>query len=180
MSSLNAITTERLLLNAPAFDDAKAIFETYASDPAVTTYVGWPRHRNIDDSIAFIECANAEWSRSSIGPYLIRDRKDGTLLGSTGISCTGKGDAMTGYVLAEANWGKGFATEVVHAMIAVARQLDLLTLFALCHPAHSASCRVLEKTGFRLDSTWSETITFPNVVGGQSIVPVCYRQSLSR
>jgi ribosomal-protein-alanine N-acetyltransferase len=180
MSSLNAITTERLLLNAPAFDDAKAIFETYASDPAVTTYVGWPRHRNIDDTIAFIEFANAEWSRSSIGPYLIRDRKDGTLLGSTGISCTGKGDAMTGYVLAEANWGKGFATEVVHAMIAVARQLDLLTLFALCHPAHSASCRVLEKTGFRLDSTWSETITFPNLVGGQSIVPVCYRQSLSR
>ena len=100
MSSLNAIATDRLLLNAPTFDDAKAIFETYASDPAVTAYVGWPRHRNINDTIAFIEFANAEWSRSSIGPYLIRDRQDGTLLGSTGISCTGIHDAMTGYVLA--------------------------------------------------------------------------------
>lgn len=179
MISVNVIATDRLLLSAPAFEDAKAIFETYTSDPAVTAFVGWPQHRNIDDTIAFIEFANAEWSRSSIGPYLIRDRRDRTLLGSTGISCTGRGDAMTGYVLAEANWGKGFATEVVCAMISVARQLELLSLFALCHPSHSASCRVLEKTGFRLDSTWSETITFPNLVGGQSLVPVCYRHDLS-
>ncbi|MFM7517890.1 MAG: GNAT family N-acetyltransferase [Pirellula sp.] len=175
MSSLNAIVTERLLLNAPVFDDANAIFETYASDLAVTAYVGWPRHQNIDDTIAFIEFANAEWSRCSIGPYLIRNRQDGTLLGSTGISCTDSGEAMTGYVLAKANWGKGFATEVVRAMIGVARQLELQRLFALCHPAHGASRRVLEKTGFLLDSTWSKPITFPNVADGQSLVPVCYR-----
>ncbi len=180
MTLLNTIATDRLLLNPPSIDDAQAIFETYASSPAVTAYVGWRRHQSIDDTMKFIEFANAEWTHHSIGPYLIRDRKDGTLIGSTGISCTGVRQAMTGYVLAEESWGKGIATEVVHAMIVVAQKLDLHSLFALCHPAHRASCRVLEKTGFRLDSTWSETITFPNLVGRQSIVPVCYRQTFSR
>lgn len=175
MISFNSIATERLLLSAPTRGDAKEIFEIYASDPEVTAYVGWSRHQSIDDTLAFIDFAMDEWSRNSIGPYLIREHHDGTLLGSTGLNCTDSGDAMTGYVLAKAHWGYGFATESVNAMIAVGRQLELSSLFALCHPEHDKSVRVLQKTGFQLDLTWSETITFPNLTGGPSLVPLCYR-----
>lgn len=180
MTKLDVLTTDRLNLRAPTYEDAEAIFSTYASDPAVTTFVGWPRHQTLDDTIAFIDFARSEWSRSSIGPYLLHDRNDNTLIGSTGISCTASGDAMTGYVLARPFWGCGLATEAVKAMIEVARNLQLPSLFAICHPDHQASRRVLDKTGFQQDTTWSEPIVFPNIDGRPLVIPTCYRQSIKR
>ncbi len=179
MSAHETITTDRLVLTAPTANDAEAIFRGYASDPEVTAFVGWPRHQSIDDTFGFIEFSNSEWSRSSVGPYLIRSRDDGRLLGSTGISCTGRGDAMTGYVLARSCWGNGYATEAVRAMIVVARDLKLQSLFALCHPDHQASCHVLVKTGFQIDTTWSEPVRFPNLAEAETLVPLCYRMGLA-
>ena len=48
------IETERLLLRRPRDTDADAIFTRYASDPAVTHLVGWPTHRSLEDTRAFL------------------------------------------------------------------------------------------------------------------------------
>jgi ribosomal-protein-alanine N-acetyltransferase len=43
------IETERLVLRRPSADDGEAVFTRYASDPEVTRYVSWPRHRSLAD-----------------------------------------------------------------------------------------------------------------------------------
>jgi hypothetical protein len=75
------IETTRLVLLQPQASDAASIFERYASDPDVTKFLGWPRHASVTDTQAFLRFSAAEWERWPAGPYLIRSRSDGRLLG---------------------------------------------------------------------------------------------------
>jgi len=170
--------TVRLLLAAPTAADANAIFERYASDADVTKYVGWPRHQSVADTRGFLAFSEAEWQRWPAGPYLIRRRSDGLLLGSTGLGFERPNEAMTGYVLAKDAWGMGYATEALGAMIDVARRLDVRRIYALCHPQHRASWRVLEKSGFSRDRRWSKQVEFPNLAPGTLQDVVCYERAL--
>jgi ribosomal-protein-alanine N-acetyltransferase len=168
------LKTARLILAAPQPDDADAMFERYASDPEVTRYVGWPRHQSIADTQGFVAFSAAEWERWPAGPYLIRARGDGRLLGSTGLTFERPGEAITGYVLAKDAWGNGYATEALHAMVDLARSLALARIYAFCHPEHRASVRVLEKCGFTRDEGWLEQGQFPNLAPGVLQDVVCY------
>ena len=117
-----------------------------------------------------------------MGPYLIRSRANGVLLGSTGLglAATGKADnshrAMTGYVLAKDAWGQGYATEALRAMVNVASGIGIVSLSALCHPEHQASAHVLEKCEFARDLRWTRQAVFPNLQPGPQDV-WCFTRS---
>ena len=76
--------------------DATAIFERYASDPEVTRFLGWPRHRSLADTEGFLKVSHSEWERWPAGPYLVLSRADGMLLGS-GFTFETPDRAATGY-----------------------------------------------------------------------------------
>lgn len=167
MRAPHVIHTARLVLAPPAAADAAAMFTRYASDPDVTRYLGWPTHRTVADTAAFVAFSDAQWAGTGVGAYLIRAREDGRLLGSTGLSIDDdSADVVTGYVLARDAWGRGYATEALGAMVEVARGLRVPQLVALCHAEHQPSCRVLEKCGFTRDPVWTERTEFPNLVPG--------------
>ena len=168
------IETARLLLVRPQAADAASMFERYASDPGVTRFLGWPRHQSVDDTKAFLRFSAEEWERWPAGPYLIRSRDDGQLLGSTGFGFETAQRAITGYVLAKDAWGKGYATEALAAITDLASRIGVVRLYALCHPAHQASCRVLEKCGFVRDVTWTRQTEFPNLAPGVLQDVLCY------
>lgn len=160
------IETERLLLRRPKHSDAQAIFERYASDPGVTRYLSWPTHRSIADTLAFLAMSDDEWQRWPAGPYLVLSREDGkpeALLGSTGLFYKGPTRAVTGYVFARHAWGRGYATESLHAMVAVARQTGVDRIEAICHAGHAPSAHVLEKCGFTREEVRREHFVFPNL-----------------
>ena len=108
------------------------------------------------------------------GPYLVESLADGRLLGSTGLSFETSYRASTGYVLARDSWGMGYATESLRAMMEVARGLGVERLYALCHIAHPASARVLEKNGFVLESTLRRHSVFPNLDEDRPSDVSCY------
>ena len=139
------------MLRRPTLGDAEAIFARYSSDTEVTRYLGWPRHRSIEQTKGFLTFSEAEWDRWPAGPYLIESRDKEKLLGSTGLAFETPTVAATGYVLARDAWGHGYATEALAAIVVIARDLGVLRLCALCHPDHPASIRVLEKCGFVLE-----------------------------
>jgi len=171
------IETSRLVLSRPVAADADEIFRRYASDPDVTRYLNWPRHRSVGDTRAFLSWCDGEWERWPAGPYLIRSRETGQLLGGTGLSFHTFQEAMTGYVLAKDAWGNGYATEALAAMVDLAWQLDVEWLFALCHPDHAASIHVLEKCQFVRDPGGTRAIEFPNLSPGQPIDATCFARS---
>jgi RimJ/RimL family protein N-acetyltransferase len=172
------IETPRLVLSRPVTSDADAIFERYASDPDVTRFLGWPRHRSVADTQAFLTFSDQEWERWPGGPYVIRLRDGGRLIGGTGFSFQTSDHAVTGYVLAKDAWGKGYATEALTAVVDLARRLGVKRLSALCHPDHRASRRVLEKCGFVPDQSWTQQVEFPNLARGVLQDVACYQLRL--
>ena len=65
------VETARLVLRQPKMSDAVTMFERYASDPEVTRFLGWPRHRSVRDTEGFLAFSTEEWERWPAGPYLI-------------------------------------------------------------------------------------------------------------
>lgn len=161
-------------MRKPEARDAQAIFTRYSSDPRVTRYLGWPTHRTLADTEGFLAFCAAEWGRWPAGPLLIESRADGSLLGSTGFGFETPVQASTGYVLAQDAWGLGYATEALAAIRDRAAELGLERLYALCHPSHRASARVLEKCGFLSEGTLRGYAQFPNVAPGVQADVVCY------
>ena len=168
------IETARLILRQPTMNDAATMFERYANDPEITTFLGWPRHRSLRDTEAFLQFTAQEWERWPAGPYLISSRTDGQLLGSTGLGFQTPHEAVTGYVLARDAWGKGHATEALGAVIDVAGRIGVTRLYALCHPEHRPSRRVLEKCGFVRDDPPTRQVEFPNLAPGVQQEAFCY------
>jgi ribosomal-protein-alanine N-acetyltransferase len=168
------IETARLLLRRPTEADAQAIFDSYASDPLVTRLVGWPTHRTLDDTRAFLAFDAAQWERQPAGAYLAFPREGGPLLGSSGLLFENPERAMTGYVFAQAAWGRGFAAEALAAMVAVARETGVRRLYAVCHHAHAASAHVLEKCHFAREGVLRGYVRFPNLDVSEPQDVLCY------
>jgi ribosomal-protein-alanine N-acetyltransferase len=167
MKAPSHVETARLALVAPGYGDAVEIFERYARDPEVTRFLGWRRHESVADTLTFLDFSASQWQQWPAGPYLIRSRADGRLLGGTGLEFEAREQAVTGYVLAVDAWGQGYATEALRAVMEVARGVGVVHLYALCHPEHRASWRVLEKCGFVRAVASPQRAEFPNLAPGR-------------
>ncbi|GIW41493.1 MAG: N-acetyltransferase [Candidatus Binatia bacterium] len=172
------LVSQRLLLRRPRASDAMAIFVRYASDPEVTRYLSWPRHRSVADTRRFLAWSRKQWLRWPCGPYLVFGRRGEELLGGTGLTFESENEASTGYVLARDAWGFGYATEALEVMIDLASWLGLVRLLAFCHPDHKASQRVLEKCGFACEGRLEGRCEFPNLSPGKSTDVLAYCRPL--
>ena len=166
--------TARLTLRPPRPDDAEQIFARIGSDPEVTRWVAWPRHRSIDDTRGFVAFAQSEWRRWPQGPLLITSSTDGAILGSTGLAFETPYRAGTGYVLARSAWGCGFASEALAAVVEIAASFAVQRLYALCHVAHEKSVRVLERGGFVREAILRRYQVFPNLGTPEAQDVCCY------
>ena len=157
------IETERLVLRRPLAEDAPNVFLRYASDPAVTRFLGWRPHTSVEDTKLLLASCDAEWAQFGVGCYLIQSRADGELLGSASLRLVSPQQAATGYVLAQDAWGQGYATEALRTIRGLALRLGVLRLTAICHPEHRASWRVLQKCGFTREGILRGHAQFPNI-----------------
>jgi [ribosomal protein S5]-alanine N-acetyltransferase len=153
------VSTDRLTLRRPVAADVEAIFD-YTSDPVVTRLLGWPQHTTVADTHDFLRFSDQAWAAGP-GPYVIVD--EGAVVGSSGLEVETPHRAATGYVLAQRVWGRGYATEVAAAMVALAAELGIGRLYALCHTENRASARVLAKAGFACEGVLRKHTVFPNV-----------------
>lgn len=68
-------------------------------------------------------------------------------------------NAELGYWLAQPYWGKGIITEAIKQIVAYGFQnFDINRIFARPFGSNTASQRVLEKAGFKLEATFKKTI----------------------
>ncbi len=160
------LQTERLVLRAIGSEEAEDVF-AYCSDPDVGADAGWPMHRTLDDSRAFIEAVACEPHVFGVFEKLSVAGTDGTA-GSDGAAqelrtgpCIGSVglipdpqrrnvDAlMLGYSLAKPAWGRGYMTEVSREVIRYGFEELALGLISCTHYLfNDRSRRVIEKCGF--------------------------------
>ena len=158
------LETERLVLRAIGPEDAEDVF-AYCSDPDVGADAGWPVHRTLDDSRAFIEAVACEPHVFGVFEKLFAadgaDGSDGAVseprmgpcIGSVGLIPDPQRrnvDAlMLGYSLAKPAWGRGYMTEASREVIRYGFEELALGLISCTHYLfNDRSRRVIEKCGF--------------------------------
>jgi RimJ/RimL family protein N-acetyltransferase len=144
--SIPVLETKRLALRAPRLEDAK-IVAMLANDRRIaenTARVPHPYRET--DAESFIAGAN---KTNSDALFLVTLR-DGTVMGACGLMQTGDEVPELGYWLGVPYWGKGYATEALHALVDYAfTDLGHDALQAGARVTNPMSRRVLEKCGFQ-------------------------------
>ncbi len=94
--------------------------------------------------------------------FALEHRDTGSFIGDCGLRVMEADNrlAQVGYTILRAHWNMGYATEALAALLSFAfSTFDLHRIAASVDPRNAASCRVLEKAGFRkeghfLQSEW--------------------------
>jgi RimJ/RimL family protein N-acetyltransferase len=144
------IRTERLLLRRPAMGDLDAMFEMM-SNPAAMRF--WSTLPHADRSVT------EEWlariiARNAAGGEDFVIEHDGRAIGFVGA---GKLPEF-GFMLHQAHWRQGFASEASRGFIDYAfGELGAAELTADVDPRNAASLKVLTKLGFTVTGTAERT-----------------------
>ena len=157
------IETRRLRLRPPVAADATAIFEQYARDTAVTKYLTWRPHKQIDETYEYLKRCAAGWDDASAFTWVLTRKEDGHLLGMVELRA-GEYKADLGYVLARSHWGLGIMPEAVSAVIDwTLSSAGIFRVWAVCDVDNVASARVLEKVGMKKEGTLRRWMIHPNI-----------------
>lgn len=144
-ASIPVLETKRLALRAPRLEDAKMV-AALANDRRIAENTARiPHPYKVADAESFISGAN----RSGGEAVFLVTLRDKTLIGACGIMFHEETPEL-GYWLGVPHWGKGYATEALHALIDYAfTDLGHDALQAGARVTNPASRRVLEKCGFQ-------------------------------
>jgi RimJ/RimL family protein N-acetyltransferase len=148
------LATARLRLRDFTDDDWPAVL-AYQSDPRYLRYYAWTG-RTEPEVRAFVGrfvAQQAEQPRQRFQLAVVLPGA-GRLIGNAGVRRDPERpwEAELGYELAPDFWGRGYATEMAGALLAFAfGELHVHRLAAHCVADNTASARVLEKLGFRLE-----------------------------
>jgi RimJ/RimL family protein N-acetyltransferase len=139
------LATERLVLRAPRFDDAKAIASLVNDRRIAENTLRIPHPYGLADAESFIATANADDGERA---FLIT--RGAAVLGACGIARRDGEEPEIGYWLGVAFWGRGYATEAARGVIDHAfGDLGYDCLAGGARVSNPASRRVLEKCGFQ-------------------------------
>jgi RimJ/RimL family protein N-acetyltransferase len=140
------LETERLILRAPRFEDAKAIATLVDDRRIAENTARIPHPYALADAQAFLTAANTGDGEIV---FLITARS-GSIVGCCGIAKLDGKAPEIGYWLGVSFWGNGYATEATRAVIDHAfGELGYDALLAGARVSNPASRRVLEKCGFQ-------------------------------
>jgi RimJ/RimL family protein N-acetyltransferase len=147
-----SLDTDRLLLRDLGEADF-AVVHRYASDPEVVgfAHLGPNSEEDTREFLRVAMAAEREQPRK-VFYFAVVLESEGRLIGDCRISVSAERDyeASIGCVLARDSRRRGFATEVMSALLRFGfQQLGLRRIVATCDPCNTASWRVMEKNGMR-------------------------------
>lgn len=143
------IETARLILRRLELADAEMMFNNWTSDDKVTYFLRWDAHKTIDDTKKMIQQWVNDYQYDSTyywGMYL----KDGTMIGSIGITITSEYDLKgeLGYKLGSRWWNQGYSSEAAKAVIDyMFRNTDIERIASYSSVENLSSRKVMEKAG---------------------------------
>lgn len=166
------LKTDRLFLRRFTLADADAMYRNWASDGAVTRYVFWETHPDVDATRAVLSMWVEQYAQEGVYNWAIE--RGGELIGSIGVvHCSTRDEwAEIGYVSGRAYWGQGIMTEALAAVLGFLFEKVGLHRVMLRHDVENvASGRVMVKNGLvregtlrkehrRKDGSWADLAVY--------------------
>lgn len=154
------LETARLILKTPELSDYDHLL-ALRSDPDVMKYIGDGSTHTATQVRDFLQGAIEYQKKHGIGFCCVFEKESREFIGQAGLFhlgyCDEQPEIEIAYRLHKKFWGKGYATELVKALIRWGfDNLPVNKLIAATHPENTASQNVLKKSGldFREKRLW--------------------------
>ena len=142
------MNTQRLLLKTTEQEDLDAVASIWG-DIEGGKYMPDPNYKSGDEIVAILENAPDCPVYYFVAFRTGFDEIMGTC--SLGFENADANEYSIGYNVKNDYWGNGYAVEMVHALIELARKLGVKTITSPVAQENKASNRVMEKCGFSID-----------------------------
>ena len=155
MSAIDCVETERLVCERGRPEDAYELSVVLLHPDVLRTTWFEPEPPTPPYVVAKLAGDIEHWERHGFGPWLLRDRAVGEIVGRGGLkhtTVTGVDEVEIGWTIHPARWGEGLATEVARESVQTAFDvLGLDEVIAYTATDNVASWRVMEKAGMEFD-----------------------------
>ncbi|HEX8631805.1 MAG TPA: GNAT family N-acetyltransferase [Catenuloplanes sp.] len=150
------LTTPRLRLSPFCPADTAELHELF-SDPLTHT-IGSGPFTSISQTEGWIRNRQQAQRDHGLCWYALRDRETNRLIGNCGMlrGRTTYTQPELGYLVDRSCRGRGFATEAAVAVLRECRAAGISRVWASIRPANTASRRIAERLGMRIDRTDSD------------------------
>lgn len=147
------VRTARLVSRRPRAADATEL-EPVLAEPGVGAWL-WPGRlggpRTPEQTAAIVRADVEHWDRAGWGPWILRDRAGGGVLGRAGLcpnDIDGTRAVEVAWLVTERRWGQGLATEIARVAVRAGfDDLGLAEIVAIARPDNAASLAVMRKLG---------------------------------
>lgn len=149
------IETPRLLLRAAAESDIQRMHALIFGDAEVMRHVFHSYVMTPERAEGFMR-EHFTFGRTRTGIAILTEKADGNVIGFAGLfpcNALDADDFEIGFVMAKQAWGKGYASEIGAAQLAMGfDEVGCQRLLGLVHPNNKASVHALTKLGLRYHS----------------------------
>ncbi|MCW6702258.1 GNAT family N-acetyltransferase [Anaerococcus sp. NML200537] len=145
---MEKIQTKRLTLRKLNKDDAKAIYEGWASDEEVTKFLTWHPHENIETTQEILDSCLEAYKDEACYRYGIELTKEKKLIGMIDVVEFDEGIPEIGYALSRSYWNHGYMTEALKAFIYQLILRGYRKIYIEADENNLASLALIKKNGF--------------------------------
>lgn len=156
---MTELHTKRLYLRKMKVADASSLFRIW-SDPDVTKFMNISSFTSENQAKDMIELLDGLAQSNEAIRFSIIELESTEIIGSCGYNTLDfeHAKAEIGYDIAQAFWGKGYATEAINSLVEHAfTTLALNRIEAKVHPENVNSIKVLQKLNFTFEGTLRQT-----------------------
>lgn len=113
------IETERLLLRKLSVNDAKNMYDNWASDDEVTKFLTWPTYKSVDGAIETLSNWSKEYENDDYYQWGIELKSINEVIGSISVVEMDEKIEMAeiGYCIGKKWWHQGITSEALSALI---------------------------------------------------------------
>lgn len=137
----------------PVTDDDLGYLLSLDADPEIRRFFpsGVQSHKEIEDKI---QRYKREYAEKGYGTLLVFELNSGEFIGRAGFGDIESGEIEVGYLVLKQYWGKGYATRILKALLAWAKDnIHQDKIIAYTPIKHAASERVMQKAGMVFNRT---------------------------
>lgn len=165
------LETKRLFLRRFVIEDAKAMFENWASDSENVRYVTWDPHPNPQVTQASIERWLLHYQEENTYKWAICKKEDPKqVIGDISVVSQDpqKEICEVGYILGKNFWGQGIMTEALRAVLHfLLLEVGFKEVQAKYVSLNPASGRVMGKAGMHYLTTLPNAVARKGYIGDQ-------------
>lgn len=148
------LETDRLIIRRFEPTDAQAAFDNWCSKDAVSRYMRWATHQSVIETETMISNWIEKYKVDSHYIWVIVVKETQIPIGSIGLFVSNELDMRGefGYCLDDTQWGRGYTTEALGAVLEFAFNQVGFNRIEADHSIHNpASGRVMQKVAMQFE-----------------------------